>query len=1026
MLHHLQRMYRAKYTGMALLFALLIGAVQAQAQTKLIKGQVLSAQDEAPLPGVTVQVKGTSNGTTTDNEGKFHLNASEGQTLVFTYLGFLKKEVQVDGQSTMRIQLQPNVKELNSVVVVGYGTQKKENLTGSVETVDMTEKAGQPITNASNALHGAAGLFVNLSNSQPGVDRANILIRGMGTLNNSDPLVMVDGIEYPMDEINPDDIATITVLKDASAAIYGSRAANGVILITTKKGKGKSHVNYNYYYGVQNPTRMPDAIWDPIAYMKLKDQAELNEGNEDVDYSDAEIKEYQDSMATNHFVYPASNWFDIALEPGKIQKHNLSFSGSNEKTSYRLGLGYQDRDGIIIGDADLDKKYSLSLDLSSQVGKRLTVGGSINGYYRYYTEPSYSTGSFFQYLMRALPILPDTLADGNYGYPWTRTPGRNNWEHPRMIAQDGSYRKYVQRFLATVYADYKLPFNLSYHIKFGADKYDGFLKRFIPQMFKEQAKSGHIYNWNSPSTAPRAYNYDYNSLALHFYNTLNWKHSFTGGHELSLMAGASYDNFDDADFMAEMTGYLDASLTALDAGTIRQGISGSSTKDVLESYFGRLNYNYKGKYLLDATFRYDGSSRFAPGHRWGFFPGVSAGWRIDREAFFQSNLINLLKLRASVGQLGNQAVALYSYENSITLGHDYSFGGSLAPGAASTAYSDPNTSWETTTDYDLGLDINFLQNKISVTADVYKRRTSGILRTVNLPAQVGDLTGPKENVGTVDNKGIELSVQYRNNIGDFNYSFNGNVAYNKNEVVDLGGQILYDYGTNLSTITQKGYPIDAFYLLHSEGLFQSDAEVEKSAFQTKDTKAGYIKYEDVNGDGKINGDDRKILSSYSSVIPKYTYGFGVNLGYKGFSLNAFFQGVAGLKIYPEGNIAFPFYNGANATWEWLNNSWTPDNPNATLPIVTESTGKKGSFQDSDFWLRDGSYMRLKNIQLSYALPYRWLEKIKISKLSVFVNGENLATFSKYKDFDPESIVNYSSLYHYPMLKTVSAGVNVTF
>lgn len=1003
------------------------------AQTYInIRGSVYSYEQNVPLSGVSVRVENTQIGTITNQEGIFNIQAEIGQTLVFSYLGYLPQKIKIISadQQNLSVKLHQNVTELNSVIVVGYGTERKENLTGSVSVLDMSTKENQPITNVSNALHGMPGVFVNLSNSMPGVDRATIRIRGIGTLNNNDPLVLVDGIEYSMDELNPSDIASITILKDASAAIYGSKAANGVILVTTKSGKGKSHIDYNYYYGIQRPTYLPNAIWDPIQYMLLMNQAAANEGKGSPYFTDEDIQQYKEGMKTDPYDYPANNWFDIALRDGIIRKHDLSFSGSSGLYQYRLSLGYLNRHGIIFGPCNDERKYSLGLNTSFHLNKKLEIGLTLDGYYRFYTEPSYTTDNFWNYLMRTLPIMPDTLKDGNYGYPWLRVPGRNNWEHPRMIAFEGYYRKYVQRFLSTIFSNYQLPFGMNYHVKFGVDKYDGLLKVFIPQMVKEQALTGTLMNWNSPSTAPRAENDDYNTLNVHFYNTIDWHHGFKS-HNINVMLGSSFDSYDDESFMAEMTGYLDGTLDALSAGTIFLDISGNKTRDVLASYFGRVNYSYNDKYLFEGIFRYDGSSRFAPGHRWGFFPGISAGWRIDKEKFFThfSHTINFLKLRASWGKLGNQAVPLFSYLNTVTLGHDYSFGGPngvLASGAAVTAYSDPKITWESTTDYDIGLDINLFQNKFSFTADFYKKLTTGILRQVVLPDQVGNLTGPQENIGSMENKGYEISLSYRNTYGNFNYETYGNLSFNKNKVVDLNGQILYNYNTNLSTITEAGHPIDAFYLLDAVGIFQSDDEVSKSAYQSADTKAGYIKYRDVNGDGIINGDDRIIIDA-SSVIPKYTFGFGMNLGYKGFNLNAFFQGVAGIKVYPTANLAFPLNNGAGATWEWVTDSWRPDRTNAKLPIVTEANyGSKINFQPSTFWLKDGSYLRLKNIQFSYTLPDKLISRVSIQKLSLFLNAENWFTFSRFKEFDPETTVNVSTLYHYPMLKTFSFGINVTF
>ncbi|HEY4206397.1 MAG TPA: TonB-dependent receptor, partial [Puia sp.] len=987
-----------------------------------VTGKVLSGKDQTPLAGVSIQTS-ASRGTVSRNDGSFVLQAAIGATMEFSMEGYLPKRVKVSQADLGDIVLDATQKSLDSVVVVGYGTQKKVNLTGAVTTVSMEDKQGQPITNVSNALHGVPGLFVNLSNSQPGVDRSTIRIRGIGTLNSNDPLVLVDGIEYSMDELNPADIATISVLKDASAAIYGSRAANGVILVTTKKGQGAAKVNYSYYYGKQKTTFMPDAIWDPIAYMKLKDQAELNEGKTAVDYSDADIAEYQNGMKSDPYTYPANNWFDIGLDQGVMQKHDVSVAGSSDKYQYRFSLGYLSRSGVIIGDNDREKKYSIGLNTSVNVTKRLKVGLNLDGYYRTYNQPFYN--SYWQYLTRTLPILTDTLKDGRYGNSWLRTPGRNNWENPRMIANTGYSKKLVQRFLASTFLDYKLPFDITYHAQFGVDKYDGLLDEFTPTVQTFNPKTLAATNWNSPATAPRAGETDYNNLSIHFYNTLNWLHTIAGSHHVGAMLGSSYDNFGTTQFAGAMTGYLDATLTALDAGTIRYSTSGNSTTDVLESYFGRLNYDYDGKYLLEATFRYDGSSRFAEGHRWGFFPSVSAGWRIDREKFFgQSDLFQLLKLRASVGQLGNQAVALYSYENAIVLGQNYAFGGVLQSGAAATTYSDPNISWETTTSYNVGVDADLLKS-LSVTIDAYKKRTTGILRTVNIPSQIGGLGGPKENIGTMDNTGIELSVRYKNHIGELGYGVFGTLSYNKNKVVDIDGQILYNYNSSISTITKAGYPIDAFYLLHATGIFQSDAEAAAAPYQSAATKAGYLKFEDVNKDGIINGDDRKVIPT-STVIPKYSYGFGLDLDYKGFTLSTVFQGVAGIKVYPTANMAFPFNNGANATKEWLTDAWTPTHTNARLPIVTESTGNADNFQASDFWLRSGAYLRIKDIQLSYALPKKWLNLAKISRISLFVNAENWVTFSKYKDFDPESLLNANTLYTYPMLKTISGGINVNF
>lgn len=995
----------------------------------VVKG-VVSGPSGKPLIGVSVAVKGTDKGTVTDANGAYEIHSiSDDAVLVFSYIGYEKKEVEVNGRSVIDVTLTSSATTLDQLVVVGYGTEKKENLTGAITTVNMSSKEGQPVTNAENVLYGVPGVYANLNASQPGVDRAMIRIRGVGTLNNNNPLVLVDGIEYPMSELDPNDIESITILKDASAAIYGSKAANGVILVTTKKGAGKAKVNYSYYYGIQNPTILPDLVWNSVAYMKALNQAELNEGKALQTFSKEDIGGYQLGMLHDPFTYPSNNWFDIAGKDGLIRKHNLSVSGGTDKYKYRFSIGLLDRNGIYIGKGNHENKYSLGINTSAQVSKKLKIGLSMHGYFRNYTQPVYEVGTFMSQLMRSLPIQNDTLEDGNNGYTFLRIPGHNNWTSSRQYMDDGFMKKRIVRYLTNIHASYKLPFGIEYKIKFGADKYDGLQTRFVPVQFQLQAKTRDTLYNNSRATAPRSYSYDYNDLNLHFYNTLNWDKQFDQGHHLAVMIGSSYDYYENANAAAQMQGYADDILTDLNAGTIYADITGNTTQEALASYFGRLNYSYKNKYILEGIFRYDGSSRFAPGYRWGFFPGISAGWKINKEPFLRNAAyIDLLKLRASVGQLGNQAVALYSYENTVTLGHNYSFGGTggtLASGAAATAATDPTISWETTTDYDIGVDLSLFNNKISFTGDVYKKLTKGILRTVNLPSQVGDLTGPKENVGSVSNIGYELVLSYQNTLkSGFGYRIFGNMSYNKNEVVDLNGEVLYDFGTNLPTITKEGYPINSFYVLQADGIFQSDAEVQNSAFQNNDTRAGYLKYKDVDGNGIINEDDRIIINT-SSIMPKYTFAFGFDVSYKGVSLSAQFQGVSDIKTAPVTRPSTPLNNGAGLTWDWLTDSWTPDRPNAKLPILTEAN-YSDNFRASTFLIRDASYVRLKTVQLRYRIPEAILSKAKISALSVFVNAENWLTFTEFDLSDPEAIYNAQGLSHYPMLKTVSAGINVTF
>ncbi|MBO9155006.1 SusC/RagA family TonB-linked outer membrane protein [Chitinophaga sp. GCM10012297] len=1002
---------------MLMLFILLFagGFQPLMAQQASVSGKVTTTAGEA-LPGATVRLKGTNTGAAADADGRYKISVSEASAvLVFTFSGYATQEVQVAGRSVVDIIMQESQTGLNEVVVVGYGTQKKVNLTGALSVLDMKTKENTPITNASQALHGVSGLWVNQAGSRPGADNATIRIRGVGTTNNANPLVLVNGIEYDFNEINPNDIESITVLKDASAAIYGSRAANGVVLVTTKTGKeGKTKVTYNFSYGIQSPTMMPDVVWDPIEYMQLKNQALRNEGKTVVDYTDQQIQQYKDGMANNPYAYPNIDWFDLVMDKGKLMQHHVQVSGGNEKVLYSLALGYMDQNGILINN-DQAQRYSIDLNLSAKVTDRLRVGGNIIGNYRKSVEPADGTASYFGSLMRVLPIFTPYVEDGRYGNVVFRTPGRNAIENPMKLVKEGYRKPEAQRLFAKVFADYQLPFNIKYNVNLGVDKLDNYDRRFNNRVNTYEPLTLTAMTYGQTV----AYNNSASNRNLSFFQTLSWDKTIAGKHNFSVMGGTSYNSFDVSNFSASIENVAGNSLSAINAGSLNPAVTGAITTDRLASYFGRANYSFNEKYLLEAVFRYDGSSRFARGNRWGFFPGISAGWRIDQENFFNMKNIDLLKLRASYGKLGNQAVPLYSYQNVVELGGDYSFVNTIQPGAAVESYNDPTIHWETTATYNLGLDVSAFNGKLTAEADVFKRRTSDILRQVNISAQVGNLNGPQRNIGVVDNTGFELNLGHRNRISDFTYELLGSVSYVKNEVVDLNGETVISG----RRILKEGYPIDAYYVLQADGIYQSQDEIDKSATVSSAVKPGYLKYKNMNGDDVINGDDRIVTGS---SIPKWTYSFGINLGYKRFSLNTYFQGVQGLTIYPTANLAYPVNNGAGLTKEWATDSWKPGNRGARLPILTTPQGASENYQNSTFWFRSGNYLRVQNVQLNYSVPESVLSKANISKLTLFANLQNFFTFSEYKDSDPERNITLDTLYDYPLLKTISFGLNVIF
>lgn len=996
-------------------------------QSKIsIKGVVADPSGES-LVGVSVTESGTINGTITDLDGKYVLNVSHGATLKFTYVGFDSQEHKVgNSSSSLNIVLRETQSELDEVVVVGYRTQTKASLTGAVGTINMASKETETITNATQALYSTAGLWVSQNGAQPGMDKATIRIRGVNTLNNKNPLVLLDGIEYAIDEIDPNDIESISVLKDASASIYGSKGTNGVVLITSKKGrKGKSVVEYKGHFGVQQATYLPDVVSDPIMYMKMRNIAEVNSGKNPsaVTYTWDMIREYENGMGVDPSIYPSSDWFDICLDNGFIQQHNLRISGGADMLTYTLGAGYMDQSGVFITN-DNAKRYSFDMKISADISPQLKVTGSVTGNRRKFVEPGYGAATVFATISRGLPIFSDYHENGNYGSTWLYTPGRNNVENPRMEVEQGRITRDYQELLARIAADYKLPFGINYHITFGYRKADHFSKNFVPQMYTIHPKTGDIKMFNA--SAPRVKDwdaYDYQTTLSH---RLLWEQKLNKKHLLHVMVGQDYQVNRNRNFQAYNFGFYTNDLQELNAlkDQTNAQATGSSNRDRLNSFYSRLAYTFDDKYMLEATFRYDGSSRFKKDNQWEFYPSILAGWRIDQEKFFQSDFVNGLKLRGSVGKMGNQAVDMYSYKSVVNISdsYNYSFGGNVAGGAAVGQIIDDNIRWESTTAYNAGVDFVAFNNKLVINADIFYKHTEDILRTISIPAHIGGLSGPNTNVGVVDNKGYELVVSYNDKIKDFRYGVNGSISYVKNEIKDLNGEARISG----NTILKEGYPIDSYYLYESGGYFQSydDIRGTQAVYGTKSKlKPGYIKYVNQNDDYVINQDD-KIVTGNS--IPKYTYSFGANLGYKDFSLEAQFQGVYGIDVYPTGNIVFPFVNGAGVTMDWATDSWTPENTDAKYPLLTSYTDAGENFIPSTHWLRDASYLRMKNIQLSYTCPQSITKKLKMNRIMVYVSGQNLLTISDFKLWDPEVSNTVASLNEYPTLKTVSCGVNISF
>ncbi|MBO9594756.1 MAG: TonB-dependent receptor [Niabella sp.] len=1020
-------------TIMVMLLAGLPG--HAQNQGNKVKGYI---RDEAGhgVAGASVTVKNQETdftaGTQADSAGYFFfigLPDGDHYTFSISSVGYEAQtlsgyKIRRNAEISVLAKLKTQAGTMDQVVVVGYGTARKANLTGALSIVDLKKQENAPLTNASQLLQGVQGVYVNQPGGQPGRDEATVRIRGQGTLNNNNPLVLVNGIEYSMDNVNPADIASVTVLKDAaSAAIYGSRAANGVILITTKTGAaGSFRVNYSNYFGYQQANYLPDFVKDPIEFMKLRNQAQRNEGRAQVDYSDALIDEYAKGMTTDPVVYPNNDWFKIIFGKGAIQSHSVQFSGGTEKLTQLLSLNYLSQNGAVMGTSA--KRYGINYNTQMQITKRLKVGGMINVNYKDLKEPTAGVANLMEMTFKAQAFHPTYLPDGRYANTFIRTPGHNVYRNPLVLANEGKNNTKQQRALINVFAEYKLPFDIVYKINGAVNKTDDQVSRFVPDVYVYQVKTNEAQRVPFDGTSPSNRGLRQTSsgaLNTTLFHTLNWEHTFDNRHQAKVLLGHSRENFSDRNFFAQNEGYLGNDLYELNAGSSNPQVGGTSYRSRLLSYFGRGNYSYDGKYLFEANFRYDGSSRFAKGRQWGFFPSFSAGWRISSEPFMRGiDWLSDLKLRASYGKLGNERIDLFRYVNLISLGADYPFGSNIATGAAVVNYNDPAITWETTTMSNIGIDAAVLGNRLTLTAELFKKRTSDILQTVILPQQVGALGGPVRNVGTVDNTGLEVGLGYQERIGDLRFQVNGNITYVKNNVVNLGGQTIY----NGRTIIQEGHPINSFYLIHASGIFQSQDEITNSPVQTNNTRPGYLKYEDLNKDGFISESDRKIAGSN---IPKLTYQFSVSLSYKNVSLSSFFQGVGNVYTYAENIGAMPFWFGTSVPKKWVTDSWTPEHPDASLPILTTFEGSRSeNFRNSDFWLRNAAYLRLKNLQLAYNLPQALLQKAGINNLRLFVNGQNIFTASKMKDFDPEKNLNGSTFYEYPTVKTITAGINLTF
>lgn len=994
-------------------------------QAGICKGLVKDATGESVI-GASVVVKGTINGTITDFDGNFSLDGiKKGDVIVISYVGYQTQEIKWNG-SPLNVILKEDSKTLSEVVVVGYGTQKKANLSGSVAMVDSKELENRPIQNVSSGLQGLMpGVAITGTNGAPGQDAGKIRVRGIGTLNEAGPYILVDGIETgTLSAVDPNDIESISVLKDAaSAAIYGSKAANGVVLITTKRGKtGQTKISYSGYLSFQNATNMIERMGS-YEYASLLNQALEAEGMSKR-FNDTELQKFKDG---NDPLYPDTDWYDLAYKTGVQHRHNVNINGGSENVKYMASLGYLNQTGILPNAGR--EQFNARTNLDMKINKRLSARMNLSFIKNDYSDASsaYYGGSSDQIIRQLNLIAPWIVArydDGTWGTISDGSPiawldsgmkvNRDNYNFSGMAAVDYEIFDGLKLTLQGAYVNNLQNYNyFQKYIKYNENKESD------PSQLDER-----FYKWDRT-------NYD----AL-----LNYNKNF-GKHNIKGLLGWHTEKYNYKYQKAVRKKFPNNELTDMNAGDAStQSNEGYTAELAMISWFARINYDFAGKYLLEANIRADASSRFAEGHRWGYFPSFSGAWRISEEAFMESakdSWLSGLKIRASWGQLGNQDALsgsnndYYPALNTYNLDSKYAFGGSLNSGYYQRKYRLETISWEKASTWGVGVDFT-LFNKLNGSLDYYNRKTTGIIMDVTVPKEFA-LDAYKDNVGSMRNSGIEINLSYNTKIGQVDFGIAGNFSYNKNEILDLGGgdpNKYLDATDGYSQRNKVGEAMNSYYIYRADGFFNSQEEADAYTAKYgnpfgKTFKAGDLRYVDTNKDGKLTADDREYCGSSD---PKIIYGFNINAGWKGIDLSLMFNGAAGVKRLFDGYEVYGNFSGdaAHPATIWRD-AWTPDNHDASMPRIFYDTNSASSSRSvqSDFWLQDTSYLRLKNLQLGYTLPKGWLNSVGVENIRIYYSVENLLTFDKMKiNIDPES--TSQRLSSYPLLRTHAFGVNVTF
>jgi TonB-linked SusC/RagA family outer membrane protein len=1041
-------------------------------QDIIVKGKVTDAK--GPIPGVSVKLKGGTATTVTDGSGNFSIKVPEDATLVFTYVGYLDQEVQVKNQTNINVRLSENNQNLSEVVVVGYGTQKKAVVSGAVASVKGTELAKSSSVNLTNSLAGRLpGVTALQGSGEPGYDGSTIRIRGTNSLGNNNALIVIDGIPNRaggIERLNPNDIESVSVLKDASAAIYGSQAANGVILITTKLGKsGKPQFSYDFSYGLQQPTRIPKMA-NSVQYAEILNELNifgsdlnpnewsaawnsfkttgsyLSTGGKTINaaYKPDEIRKLGDG--SDPLRYPNTDWFKTTFQNwSPQQRHNVQINGGSENVKYLVSLGYLDQDGYYKNSATGYKQYDMRFNLEAKLSKYITTTLGVSAREEDRNFPTVGASDIFRFLMRGRPteiaIWPNGQPgrDIEYGY------------NPVVSTTDlTGYNKDIRDYFQTTgKVEIKIPGVEGLKVTGTAaiDKYSGRQKNWqLPWTLYDWDKKTFQADGVTPVltgtvrsqyTDPRLRETAGGQLAINLTGMINYDKKIND-HTIGLMAGVTREKVTNDGFTAFRRYFLSSAIEQLLAGDEKEQSLGNNPGDPNNlfnrarlSYFGRAGYNYKEKYLAEFLWRVDGSYIFPTARRFGFFPGVSVGWRLSEEQFFKENVkfVDNLKLRASYGQMGAEAyfgdaLQEYQYLSLMNFG-TYTFNDLVTKTLTEGKVPNLDFGWEVANNMNIGLDASFLKSRLSLELDYFYNKRTNILisRGSSVPESSGIVDRlPPVNLGKVNNKGFEFKLSYNDRVGDLNFGVSVNGGYAKNKIIfwdETPGAPEWQYSTGRITNSWLVYDYD--------GVFKDQAEINANTLNygalTSTLRPGDIKFKDINGDGKINADDKIRLDKNGT--PTFTGGFNLNLQYKGFDLSVLVQGATGgmqiVGITESGDI------GNFLEWSYLNR-WSIDNPSSVNPRLsnrgaTYYTDSNNALNNT-YWLRSNNYIRLKNVELGYTLPNTLVEKVGLNSVRVYANGLNLATLDKIKIWDPES--PNSSGQYYPQARVINFGIKAAF